>query len=104
MSLENPFTFLLPKEKTWKRLFPTNGELSQNHTEKQIMPLKTAVNWLFTDIWCYLVIGCFDWEIVVFQQAVVRVYYILHYNLQIPGIMNEIKLLSIFKKWTSLMV
>ena len=34
---------------------------------KQIMPFKTKVNWLFTDIWCYLVIGCFGWNIVVFQ-------------------------------------
>ena len=60
--------------------FHTNIELLQNHTEKQIMPFKTTVNWLFTDIWCYLVIGCFDWKIVVFQQAFVRDYYILrHY-------------------------
>ena len=32
----------------------------------------TTVNCLFNDIWCYLVIGCFDWKIGVFQQAVVR--------------------------------
>ena len=24
-------------------------------------------------LWCYLVIGCFDWKIVVFEQTVVRV-------------------------------
>ena len=72
LSLENPCTFLLAKEKTWKRIFNTNNELSQNPTEKQIMPFKTTVNWLFTDIWCYLVIGCFDWKIVVFQQTVLR--------------------------------
>ena len=41
------------------------------------MPFKTTVNWQFNDIWCYLVIGCFSWKIVVFQQTVVRVYYIL---------------------------
>ena len=27
------------------------------------MPFKTAVNWLFNDICCYLVIGSFDWKI-----------------------------------------
>ena len=69
--------FLRAKEKTWKRIFNTNSELSQNRTEKQIMPFKTTVNWLFTDIWCYLVIGCFDWKIVLFRQTVVKVYYIL---------------------------
>ena len=31
-------------------------------------------NWIFNDIWCYLVIGYFDWNIAVFQQTVVRVY------------------------------
>ena len=54
LSLENPFTFLLAKEKTWKRILNTNSEFSQNRTEKQIMPSKTAINWLFNDIWCYL--------------------------------------------------
>ena len=43
-------TFLLAKEKTLKRAFNTNSELSQNRTEKQIMLLKTIVNKLFTDI------------------------------------------------------
>ena len=28
----------------------TNGELSQNRTEIQIMPFKTTVNWLFNGI------------------------------------------------------
>ena len=46
----------------------------QNHTEKQIITFKTTVNWLLNDIWCYLVIGCFGWKIVVSQQTVVRVY------------------------------
>ena len=77
MSLENPCTFLLVKEKTWKRIFNTNSELSQNRTEKQIMPLKTTVNWLFNYIWRYLVISCFDWKIGVFPQTVVRFYCIL---------------------------
>ena len=31
-------------------MFNTNSELRQNRTEKQIMPSKTAVNWLFNDI------------------------------------------------------
>ena len=44
----------------------------KNGTEKQIMLLKTTVNCLLNDKWCYLVIGCFDWKIGVFQQTVVR--------------------------------
>ena len=64
MSLENPYTFLLAKEKkAWKCTFNINSELLQNRTEKQIMPFKTTVNWLFNDTWCYLVMGCFDWKI-----------------------------------------
>ena len=76
VSVENPCIFLLAKEKTWECIFNTNSELLQNHAEKQIMPSKTTVNWLFNDIWCYLFIGCFDWKIGIFQQTVVRVYYI----------------------------
>ena len=41
---------MLAKEKTLKRIFNTNIELSQNRSEKQTMPFKTAVNWLFNDI------------------------------------------------------
>ena len=36
--------------KTRKRIFNTNSELLQNRTEKQIMPFKTTVNWLFDNI------------------------------------------------------
>ena len=68
LSLENPYTFLLAKEKTWKCIFNTNPELLQNRGEKQIMLSKTTVNWLFKDIWCYLVIPCFDWKIGVFNK------------------------------------
>ena len=77
LQLKNACTFLLAKEKTWKSIFITTSKLSQNSTEKQIMPFKTTANWLFNDIWCYLVIGCFDWKIGVFQHTVVRVFYIL---------------------------
>ena len=49
-----------------------NSELSQNPTEKQVTPFKTALNWLFNDIWCYLVIVSFDWKIGIFQQTVIR--------------------------------
>ena len=49
-----------------------NSELSQNRTEKQIRPFKTTLNWLFNDIWCYLVIVSFEWEIGIFKQTVVR--------------------------------
>ena len=51
----NPFKFLLPKEKTWKRIFNTDSELSLNRTEKQFMPFKTTVNWLFGDIWLVVI-------------------------------------------------
>ena len=61
-SLGNPCTLLLEKKRPEKIL--------HNAAEKQSMPFK--------DIWCYLAIGCFDWKIDVFQQAVLRVYYILN--------------------------
>ena len=54
-------------------------KLSQNRTEKRIMPSKITINWLFNDIWCYLFITSFDWKISVFQQTFVRVYFILKY-------------------------
>ena len=63
--------FCLRKKRPENVLFNTNSELSQNPTEKQIMLFKTTVSGLFNDI-CYLVIGCFDWKIGVFQQTVVR--------------------------------
>ena len=75
LSLENPSTSLLAKGKTWKRIFNTNSELSQNRTEKQIMPSKTTMIWLFIDILCYLFIACFDWKIGICLQTIVRVYY-----------------------------
>ena len=57
----------------------TNSELSQNHTEKQIMSSKATINWLFNDK-CNVFIACFDWKIGVFQQTVVKIYYILNTN------------------------
>ena len=60
--LENPCTFLLAKEKAWKRTFNINSELSQNRREKQIMPFKTTATWLFNNVWCYLVIAFFQWN------------------------------------------
>ena len=36
------------------------------------MLFKITVNWLFNDIWCYIVIGCLNWKIGDFQQTVVR--------------------------------
>ena len=32
----------------------------------------TTKNWLFNDVWCYLLIACFDWKIGIFQKTVVR--------------------------------
>ena len=46
--------FCLQKEKTWKHIFSTNSELSQNCSEKQIKLFKTTVNCLLNDIWSYL--------------------------------------------------
>ena len=65
---------MLGKQKTWKRIFNTNSELSQNHAEKQIMSFKTTV------IAC-LVMVCFDWKIAFFQQTVIKVYYMLNVGL-----------------------
>ena len=65
------------ERKDLKTHFNINGKLLQNCTEKQIIPSKTTVNWLFNDTLCYLFIACFDSKIDVFQQTVVRVYIIL---------------------------
>ena len=54
------------RKKTWKRIFKTNSELSQNHAAKQFILSKSTVNWLFNDIWFSLVISCFDLIIGVF--------------------------------------
>lgn len=48
-------------------MFNANSDLPQNRAKKQIIPFKTLVHWLFSDIKCYLVI--------------VRVYYILNNKL-----------------------
>ena len=78
-------------QKTWsENPLLTKLEL-QNHTEKQIMPFKTTVNWLFNDIWCYLVIALFDWKIDIFQQTVVTVYCILN---------TYFEILLLFRKYT----
>ena len=91
-SLENLCTFLLAEEKTWKRIFNTNCKVLQNCTGKQIMPSRIIINWLFNDIWCYLFIACFDWKIGVFQQRVLRVYYILKNVLR--GVGTDTKILK----------
>ena len=77
--MENSCTFLLVKKNTWESIFNTNSELLQHCTEKQVMPFKTTVNWLFNEVWHHLVIGCFDWKFGIFQQTVVRVYHILNF-------------------------
>ena len=76
LSLEKPCTLCLRK-----CIFNTNSEFSQNRKEKQIMSSNTTINWLVNDILCYLFIACFNWKIGVFQQIVVRVYYILKITL-----------------------
>ena len=51
--------FSLRKKRPEICIFNINSELWQNRKEKQIMPFKATLNWLFNDI-CYLVIGSFD--------------------------------------------
>ena len=65
--------FWLRKKRIEKAFFNINNELSQNCTGKvcQIMSFKRTVNWLFNDMWCYLVIAFFDSKIGVFQQKLV---------------------------------
>ena len=85
---------MVVKEKAWKHIFNTNGEFSQNCTEKQVMLFKATVNCLFDDIWCYLIIDCFDWKITAFWEAVVR-------GLLYPQIKNILKndsIMNICKK------
>ena len=53
---------------------------------------------LFIDIWHYLVIGCFDWKISVFQQTVVRVFYIL--KKQPTGFSFVNSYITTAKQWT----
>ena len=60
LPLEISCTFLLAKEKTWRRIFKNNCGLPQNYTQNQFMPSKITVNWLFNDIWYCLVVGSFD--------------------------------------------
>ena len=60
LSLENPYTFLLAKEKTWRHIFNTNSELLQNGPEKQIMPSK-ATNKLAISWYMMLSIHCLFW-------------------------------------------
>ena len=83
--MENSCSFLLVKEKTWKLTFNINIELLQNRSEKQIMPFKTTVNWLFNDMWRYLVIAFLWLKIGVFQETLVRVYCILNFNPILDG-------------------
>ena len=45
-----PLYHFASKLKDLKTHVNTNGELLQNRTEKQIMPSKTTVNWLFNNI------------------------------------------------------
>ena len=73
--------FVCEKKKPENAFLTLNSELLQNHTEKQIMPPKITINWLFNDI-CYLFIAFFDCRIGVFQQTVVTVDYILNFGLR----------------------
>ena len=52
--------FCLRKEIPGNAFLTLTVNYRKNHTEKQIMPFKTTLNWLFDDICCNLVIGSFD--------------------------------------------
>ena len=48
-NIMNVSPYILAKNRSFKKLrhvFNTNSKLSQNRTEKQIMPFKATVNWL----------------------------------------------------------
>ena len=47
---ETLVVFGLQKKIPENALFSSNGELSQNRTEKQIIPFEATINWLFDDI------------------------------------------------------
>ena len=77
-----PRNFSLAKEKTWKRKTHKHQimAISYRETNQAIQNKSSKVNLLFNDIWCYLFIACFDLKITIFQQIVVRVFYILNYK------------------------
>ena len=66
LSPEKLCTLLLVKKKRPENAFLI---LTVNYhrivQKKHIMLFRTTVDCLFTDIWCYSVIGCFDWKTVV---------------------------------------
>ena len=72
LSLKNPCTFLLAKEKTWKDIFNSNSELSQNYTEKELCHLKQQLIG-------YLIIYDVIYSLLVLIEKlqVANVYYIL---------------------------
>ena len=43
-----------------RRKRPENAVLTLIVNYRKIVPFKTTVNWLFNDIRCYFVIGCFN--------------------------------------------
>ena len=75
MSLENPCTFCLQKK------IPENAFLTLTvnyHKIVQIMSFKTTLNWLFNEIWCYLVISSLIGKLAFFNKQLQWVYYALN--------------------------
>ena len=72
--------FCLRKKRPENAFFTLTVNYRKIAQKKQIMPFKIRVNWLLTDIWCYLDIDCFHRKTSVSLQTVVRVYYILKYS------------------------
>ena len=58
LSLENSCIFLLPKEKTSKRIFNTNSKLLQNRTENKLChPKQQLIGYLIIyDVICSLLL------------------------------------------------
>ena len=59
LSLENPCTFFLVKEKTWKRIYSSNSELLKNCTEKNYVIQNC--NKLAIQLCMILFIDCLFW-------------------------------------------
>ena len=65
LSPEKLCTLLLVKKKRPENAFLILTVNYHKIVQKNIMLFKTTVDCLFNDIWCYSVIGCFDWKTVV---------------------------------------
>ena len=66
--LETFVPFYLRKKIPENAFLTLTVNYRKNCTEKQIMPFNTTLNGILNDMWCYLVIGSFDWKNCILQQ------------------------------------